>query len=150
MGIKGFSGSVARKNERSSGFERGQLFAAPFSPHPWPLAPCLSVFIFLRVGPFPHPLPPYPLSLFPQPPTPADVAPRDSKLASLCIQYQYSLSLSLSVSLFLSRSPRTFFSEFESIKNRLEQRNERPPISHRIMSGAPSWPRRNANHGQAS
>lgn len=60
------------------------------------------------------------------------------------------LSLSLSVSLFLSRSPRTFFSEFESIKNRLEQRNERPPISHRIMSGAPSWPRRNANHGQAS
>lgn len=29
MGIKGFSGSVARKNERSSGFDRGQLFAAP-------------------------------------------------------------------------------------------------------------------------
>lgn len=69
-----------------------------------------------------------------------------------CASNTDTLSLSPSLPLFRSifRSPRTFFSEFESIKNRLEQRNERPPISHRIMSGAPSWPRRNANHGQAS
>lgn len=147
MGIKGFSGSVARKNERSSGFERGQLFAAPFSPHPWPLAPCLSVFIFLRVGPFPSLLIPYPFFLsLPHPRT----WHRGILNWHPCVSNTNILSLSLSVSLFLSRSPRTFFSEFESIKNRLEQRNERPPISHRIMSGAPSWPRRNANHGQAS
>ena len=46
--------------------------------------------------------------------------------------------------------PGCFFSEFESIKNRLEQRNERPPISHWIMSRAPFVARRNANHGRAS
>lgn len=126
---------------------------------PSPLPPRCPVSFRLYISPcwpvspsLPSLPPPYPSSLFPQPPTPADVAPRDSKLASLCVQYRYSLSLSPSLPLFRSifRSPRTFFSEFESIKNRLEQRNERPPISHRIMSGAPSWPRRNANHGQAS
>lgn len=42
-----------------------------------------------------------------------------------------------------------FFPEFESIKNRLEQRNERPPISHRIMPG-PIGPGEKANHGWAS
>lgn len=125
-----------------------------FLPSPCPLAaPCLSVFIFLRVGPFPHPSPPS-LLLIPHPSFLSLPHPRTWHRGILnwhpCASNTDTLSPSLPLFRSIFRSPRTFFSEFESIKNRLEQRNERPPISHRIMSGAPSWPRRNANHGQAS
>ena len=116
----------------------------PSPVHPHHRTPCLSVFIFLSAFSLSLSLslslsPSLSLSLSPRSSTrhrlPHRVAPRDSN-RHLVPPFNLPFSPHPNSAPF---SP-SFFPEFESIKNRLEQRNERPPISHRIMSGAPSWP----------
>jgi hypothetical protein len=186
VGIKGFSGSATRKNERSSGVRsRSVVFAGPFfspppppppPPPPDPLRVSLSQPL-LTPAPNPTLLPRAPHGLVP----PLSFSFRfhlDVSSPSRLLPFP-SFSASGRSRPFLSRLPHVcstagpydrrlvtpvgrwprcnhppppvpfFFLEFESIKNRLEQRNERPPISHRIMRG-PIGPGEKANHGWAS
>lgn len=154
MGIKGFSGSATRKNERSSGVWPRPVVPWPFFFLPFLHLSSLKPLTLLSVDSCPRAYSSflsiltflsfllisfssiltffffiYPLSCLPH------VTPRDSK-PSCNPHLRYPMC---------NHPLLPFFPEFESIKNRLEQRNERPPISHWIMLGS-IGPGEKANH----
>ena len=168
MGIKGFSGSVARKNERSSGFDRSQLFTAPFfslSPS-FSLSPCApfrGVFpsLYFSVGSSPLiPFPPFYLcswSRWTSPPTPwRFVGHRGILNRHIPVAPHFPLSHPLVFVLvcwprccLLAFHPGVFFRIWVNKKSPGTKERTAANFSQDNVRG-PIVARRNANHGRAS